>query len=146
KCHSHRFCCLWSQQRRRKRPLQSNRALLQTHFVLESQASEGEGTSMHATTLAMFFEFSRTATAMCATGFVVSLVGAWAAKGGFVAARGIEKVITLANLCYAVPLAVFGALHFSAPDGLVNFVPPYMPWRMFWVYFVGCALVAASLS
>jgi uncharacterized membrane protein len=25
-------------------------------------------------------------------------------------------------------------------------VPPYMPWRMFWVYSVGCALIAASLS
>lgn len=23
---------------------------------------------------------------------------------------------------------------------------PYMPWRLFWVYFVGCALFAASLS
>jgi uncharacterized membrane protein len=25
-------------------------------------------------------------------------------------------------------------------------VPSYMPWRMFWVYFVGFALIAASLS
>src|SRR5262245_28536361 len=28
----------------------------------------------------------------------------------------------------------------------MNLVPRYMPWRMFWVYFVGCALVAAAVS
>jgi len=28
----------------------------------------------------------------------------------------------------------------------MDIVPPYMPWRMFWVYSVGCALIAASLS
>src|SRR5262249_7493542 len=27
-----------------------------------------------------------------------------------------------------------------------SIVPRYMPWRMFWVYGVGCALIAASLS
>ena len=29
---------------------------------------------------------------------------------------------------------------------MVNMVPSYMPWRLFWVYFVGFALIAASLS
>jgi len=28
----------------------------------------------------------------------------------------------------------------------MNIVPRYMPWRMFWVYAIGCALIAASLS
>lgn len=83
---------------------------------------------------------------MCIAGIVLFVIGAWAAKDDVLAARGLEKVIALANFCYALPLAVFGALHFSAAQGLVDFVPQYMPWRMFWVYFVGCALVAASLS
>jgi uncharacterized membrane protein len=49
-------------------------------------------------------------------------------------------------LCVAVPLAVFGALHIFAPQFVINIVPDYMPWRLFWVYFVGCGLIAASLS
>jgi uncharacterized membrane protein len=52
----------------------------------------------------------------------------------------------LTNLCVAIPLAVFGALHLFAPQFVINIVPEYMPWRLFWVYFVGGGLTAASLS
>ena len=58
----------------------------------------------------------------------------------------MDKIAALSNLCFAAPLAVFGALHLFAPQFVKDLVPPYMPWRMFWVYFVGCALIAASLS
>jgi uncharacterized membrane protein len=49
-------------------------------------------------------------------------------------------------LCFAAPLAVFGTLHLFGPQFVKDGVPRYMPWRMFWVYFVGCALIAAALS
>ena len=29
---------------------------------------------------------------------------------------------------------------------MIDLVPPYMPWRLFWIYFVGFALIAISLS
>ncbi len=61
-------------------------------------------------------------------------------------ARTLDKVVASCNLCIAIPLAVFGAEHLLDPPLVMNLVPPYMPWRMFWVYFVGCALVAASMS
>jgi uncharacterized membrane protein YphA (DoxX/SURF4 family) len=43
-------------------------------------------------------------------------------------------------------LAVFGALHLAAAQGLATMVPSYMPWKLFWAYFFGFALLAASLS
>jgi len=49
-------------------------------------------------------------------------------------------------LCFAAPLAVFGALHLAAAAGLATMVPSYMPWHLFWAYFFGFALLAASLS
>jgi uncharacterized membrane protein len=101
---------------------------------------------MHPALLAMFFEGSRTAVAMCSAGIVVFVIGVWAAKNDIAETRGLDKIVALANLCYAVPLAVFGALHLFSPDFVKDLVPPYMPGRMFWVYFVGCALIAASLS
>src|SRR5215467_4842557 len=60
-------------------------------------------------------------------------------------AYSLDKIVALGNLCFAIPLAVFGAEHLL---GLVatEAVPAYMPWRGFWIYFVGCALIAASLS
>jgi len=102
---------------------------------------------MRLAALAMFVENSRTAVGMFAAGIAVLLIGAWAAKSDVAQARGMnkEKIVALANVCYAVPLAVFGALHLFGPDFVKDLVPPYMPGRMFWVYFVGCALIAASL-
>jgi uncharacterized membrane protein len=52
----------------------------------------------------------------------------------------------LSNLCFAAPLAVFGALHLAAAKALATMVPSYMPWPLFWAYFFGFALLAASLS
>ena len=74
------------------------------------------------------------------------LVALWAAKTDIARARGLDKIVALSNLCFAVPLAVFGALHLSAARGLMQLVPSYMPWPLFWAYFVGFALLAASLS
>lgn len=82
---------------------------------------------------------------MSAAGLALLVIGLLAAKNEIVKARGLDKVVALANLCFALPLAVFGAEHLSGGIPL-EFVPPYMPWRVFWIYFVGCALIAASLS
>lgn len=101
---------------------------------------------MHATILATFFEFSRTATSMCAAGVALLLIGLWAAKRDVANARGPAKVVALANLCFAAPLAVFGAEHFSAAQGIMQIVPKFMPWPLFWTYLVGAGLLAASLS
>jgi uncharacterized membrane protein len=95
---------------------------------------------------AMFLETSGTAVAMCVAGIVVFLIGLWAAKSDLAQSRGIDKIVALANLCFAVPLAVFGALHLFGPQFVKGLVPKYMPGRMFWVYFVGCALIAAAMS
>jgi uncharacterized membrane protein len=101
---------------------------------------------MHTTIVAAFFEFSRTAFSMCGAGILLFLVALWAAKTDIARAHGLDKIVGLSNLCFAIPLAVFGAEHLSAAKGIMLAVPSYMPWRLFIAYFVGFALLAASLS
>ena len=101
---------------------------------------------MHSTILAAFLAISRTVVSMCGAGILLFLIASCAAKTDIAQARGLDKVVALSNLCFALPLAVFGALHLSAAQGLMTMVPAYMPWRLFWAYFVGVALIAASLS
>jgi uncharacterized membrane protein len=96
--------------------------------------------------LTAFFEISRTVVSMCSAGILLFLIALWAAKADIARARGLDKIVALSNLCFAVPLAVFGALHLSDVGFVLPLVPSYMPWRLFWAYFVGFALLAASLS
>ena len=83
---------------------------------------------------------------MSAAGVALLLIGIFSVKRSFTEALGLDKVVTLSNLCFAMPLAVFGALHLSAAQGLSQMVPKFMPWPLFWAYLVGCALLSASLS
>ena len=101
---------------------------------------------MPSTILAAFFVFSRPAVAMCSSGITLFFIGAWAARNDIANSRGLDKILALTNLCFSIPLAVFGAEHLSMAHALATLVPRYMPWPLFWAYFVGCALVAASLS
>ncbi len=106
----------------------------------------GIPSKMQITILAAFFGVSRTVVSMCTAGVVIFLVAIWAAKTDIGRARGLDKIVALSNLFFAAPLAVFGALHLAAAESLMPMVPSYMPWRLFWAYFFGFALLAASLS
>ena len=101
---------------------------------------------MNPTILATFFELSRTAVSMSIAGTLLCLVALWAAKADISRAGGLEKIAALSNLCFAIPLAAFGAEHLSGAKFIMLGVPSYMPWRLFWAYFVGFALLAASFS
>src|SRR5580692_10221126 len=101
---------------------------------------------MQTTILATFSEISRTAVSMCGAGILLLLVALWAAKTDIPRASGLDKIVVLSNLCFSIPLAVFGAEHLSGARFIMLAVPSYMPWRLFWAYFVGFALLSASLS
>ena len=91
-------------------------------------------------------EISRTVVSTYIAGAVLFVIGLWAAKNDVAQARGLDKVVALGNLFFAAPLAVFASEHFSAARGIMQLVPKFVPWPLFWTYFVGVGLLAASLS
>jgi len=60
--------------------------------------------------------------------------------------HGLDKLLPFGRLFFAIPMGVFGTDHFADAVNIAKIVPRYMPWHMFWTYFVGVALIAASLS
>jgi uncharacterized membrane protein len=96
--------------------------------------------------MSTILDLSRATLSMSAASLALLVIGLVAAKNDFAKARGIDKVAALTYVCFAIPLAVFGAEHLASGKLMMNAVPPYMPVRLFWVYFVGFALIAASLS
>ncbi|HKQ87465.1 MAG TPA: hypothetical protein VJS43_11945, partial [Candidatus Acidoferrales bacterium] len=68
------------------------------------------------------------------------------ARGEWQEARGFEKLILFGPLFYAAPIAAFGAEHFTQTEAIASIVPSWMPWHLFWAYFVGACFIAAALS
>ena len=67
-------------------------------------------------------------------------------SGEWQRARGFDKLIMFGPLFYAAPLAAFGTEHFTQTAAIASIVPPWIPWHLFWAYFVGACFIAAALS
>ncbi len=67
-------------------------------------------------------------------------------RGDWQKARGFDKLILFGPLFYAAPLAAFGTEHFTLTKDIASIIPVWIPWHLFWAYFVGACFIAAPLS
>jgi uncharacterized membrane protein YphA (DoxX/SURF4 family) len=67
-------------------------------------------------------------------------------RGYWQKARGLDKLILFGPLFYAAPLGAFGTEHFTLARAIASIVPSWVPWHLFWAYFVGACFIAAALS
>ena len=67
-------------------------------------------------------------------------------RGTWQRARGFDKLILFGPLFYAAPLAAFGTEHFTLADAIASIVPAWIPWHLFWTYFIGACFIAAAMS
>jgi uncharacterized membrane protein len=77
--------------------------------------------------------------------FATGLVGMFL-RGDWHSARGLDKLLLFGPLFYAAPLAAFGTEHFTLTADIASIVPAWIPWHVFWAYFVGACFIAAALS
>lgn len=91
-------------------------------------------------------EISRTVVSMSTAGLLVLAAGLVTRRAGLASGSLTSRAVALGRVFVAAPLATFGALHLAAANGLVEMVPAYLPWPLFWVYLVGFALLATALS
>lgn len=50
------------------------------------------------------------------------------------------------QIVFAIPWIAFGILHFIYADFVATLVPAFMPFKLFWTYFTGTAMIAAGIS
>ena len=67
-------------------------------------------------------------------------------RGDWERSRGLEKLILFGPFFYAAPLAAFGTEHFTLTAAIADMVPSWIPWHLFWTYFVGACFIAGALS
>jgi uncharacterized membrane protein len=94
----------------------------------------------------VFFQVSAEVFWAYFAGAAIWLAGLAAIRTDVLLARGSDKLISMGRVFFALPMAVFGTEHFTAAKFVVQLVPKYMPWPWFWTFFVGAALIAASVS
>lgn len=46
----------------------------------------------------------------------------------------------------AIVMIIFGIMHFTNPNEMLNYVPLYLPKGMMWVYLVGIAFILAAIA
>jgi uncharacterized membrane protein len=80
------------------------------------------------------------------TGIAILTIGLITYREDLFRARSLEKLLVLAPLFFVAPMAAFASQHFTDAESVSTIVPAWMPWHMFWTYFVGAALIAAALS
>jgi uncharacterized membrane protein len=79
-------------------------------------------------------------------GIVVLVIGIFTVGKEVRRATGIDKGLALGALFFAIPMAEFGAQHFTEARPVSTIVPSWIPGALFWTYLVGTALEAAALS
>jgi uncharacterized membrane protein YphA (DoxX/SURF4 family)/uncharacterized membrane protein len=67
-------------------------------------------------------------------------------RGDWQKAPGLDKLILFGPLFYGAPLAGFGTEHFTSAKDIASIVPSWIPYHLFWAYFVGACFIAAPLS
>jgi uncharacterized membrane protein YphA (DoxX/SURF4 family) len=84
-------------------------------------------------------------SAVCAVVLAIGLLVIFL-RGDWQKTPGLDKLILFGPLFYAAPLAAFGTEHFTLTTAIASMVPRWIPWHLFWTYFVGACFIAAALS
>ena len=83
---------------------------------------------------------------MTIVGAIALVAGLVLVRARFGAASGADKVLALGPVFEAVALAIFATEHFFEGRNMAPMVPHWLPWHLFWIYFVGAGLMAAAIS
>lgn len=57
-----------------------------------------------------------------------------------------RTLVLIGRYGFAVSMPMFGVVHFLYPAAVADFIPAWMPGRLFWAYFTGVAHFAAGLA
>ncbi len=58
----------------------------------------------------------------------------------------MNNLKNVGRIVFAVPFAIFGMMHFMMAGKMAGMVPSWVPGGVFWVYVIGLALIAATIS
>ena len=79
-------------------------------------------------------------------GGALVIAGCFARENESPLTRFLERLIPCGAILFAVPMISFGILHFLAAKEASNYIPAWIPWHLFWMYFCGAALIGSGIA
>ena len=64
--------------------------------------------------------------------------------GALVLAKG--KIGRVGAVLFALTIVDYGILHFMEAKEAASYIPAWIPWHLFWMYFCGAALIASGIA
>src|SRR4030095_11965912 len=74
------------------------------------------------------------------------IAGCFSEKNEDLPYRYLAKLIPLGPILFSIPIISFGILHFLYSKDVADYVPSWVPNRMFWTYLAGTALIASGFA
>jgi hypothetical protein len=82
--------------------------------------------------------------AFCSGAFVIA--GCYSETNEKTSNQFWGKLIPFGPIMFSIPIISFGILHFLHAKDVADYVPSWMPARLFWAYFCGTALIGSGFS
>jgi hypothetical protein len=58
----------------------------------------------------------------------------------------LKKLIPLGRIFFSLTMICFGIDHFLDPKDVADYIPSWIPIRLFWAYFAGAALISSGIA
>jgi len=60
--------------------------------------------------------------------------------------QSLGKLLLFGSILFSIPIISFGILHFLYAKNVADYVPAWVPNRLFWTYLAGTALIGSGLA
>jgi uncharacterized membrane protein YphA (DoxX/SURF4 family) len=74
------------------------------------------------------------------------IAGCFSEKNENLFYRALGKLIPFGPILFSIPIISFGILHFLYAKDVADYVPSWVPNRLFWAYLAGTALIVSGLA
>jgi uncharacterized membrane protein len=79
-------------------------------------------------------------------GRALIIAGCFAAKKESALFQVLSRLIPLGRICFALTIICFGIDHFLVLQDAAEYVPAWIPFRLFWAAFAGAALIGSGTA
>ncbi|HEX8061319.1 MAG TPA: hypothetical protein VF473_10310 [Cyclobacteriaceae bacterium] len=60
--------------------------------------------------------------------------------------KDTTRLLTIASVLFAITIISYGIIHFQHATAVADYVPSWVPARLFWAYLAGAGLLASGIS